>query len=135
MKRFVASLNRSLGAGLGPVLLATLLVAWLLISRLDLLRSHRGRGSTDGVASTKPRLFTGLRDKPSASINLSQLRDIRLDQDDPSLLPIIRSVLVPPSTLPYNLTTKSETSHGQGQLMRKLFKDKVTGRACKANFF
>jgi hypothetical protein len=57
--------------------------------------------------------------------DLGRLRGVNLDQNDPALLPIIRSVLAPPSNLPYKLDTNSESSHGQAQLIRKLFWNKV----------
>jgi hypothetical protein len=59
---------------------------------------------------------------------IEELRSIQMDQNDHALLPIIRSVLVPPSNLPYKLDTNSESSHGHAQLIRKLFRNKVNQR-------
>ena len=56
-------------------------------------------------------------------LTLESLYKTPLDQWDPSLLPL---VLVPPSKLPYNLENgHREHSHGQAQLIKKLFRGMV----------
>ena len=59
-------------------------------------------------------------------LTLESLEESPIDQRDPSLLPLVRKVLVPPSSLPYNLDNEGEHSHGQAQLIKRLFKGKVT---------
>ena len=45
----------------------------------------------------------------------------------PCLMQMLRNVIVPPSNLPYNLENGNrEHSHGQAQLIKKLFKGKVS---------
>ena len=59
-------------------------------------------------------------------LTLESLHKTPLDQRDPSLLPLVRQVLVPPSKLPYNLENgHREHSHGQAQLIKKLFRGMV----------
>ena len=59
-------------------------------------------------------------------MTLESLQKTPLDQWDPTLLPLVRQVLVPPFSGPYNLYNKCEHSHGQAQLIKKLFKGKVS---------
>ena len=51
---------------------------------------------------------------------------LTIDQHSQCLTQIVRNVIVPPSKLPYNLVDGSrEHSHGQAQLIKKLFKGMV----------
>ena len=51
---------------------------------------------------------------------------LTIDQHSPYLTQIVSKVIVPPSKLPYNLVDGSrEHSHGQAQLIKKLFKGMV----------
>ena len=59
-------------------------------------------------------------------VTLKSLQKTPLDQWDPMLLPLVRQVLVPPSSRPYYLNNKCEHSHGQAQLIKRLFKGKVS---------
>ena len=57
---------------------------------------------------------------------LDCLKEIPIDQYSPSLPQIVREVIVPPSELPYNLVNgNKEHSHGQAQLIKKLFQGMV----------
>ena len=61
------------------------------------------------------------------------LKEIQIDQHSPCLTQIVRKVIVPPSKLPYNLVDGNrEHSHGQAQLIKKLFKGMVR-RICTPN--
>ena len=52
---------------------------------------------------------------------------LTFDQHSPRLIQMLRNVIVPPSNLPYNLGNGNrEHSHGQAQLIKKLFKGKVS---------
>ena len=52
---------------------------------------------------------------------------LTVDQHSPCLMQMLRNVIVPPSNLPYNLENGNrEHSHGQAQLIKKLFKGKVS---------
>ena len=70
--------------------------------------------------------FLVVADNRRTLLTLESLQKTPLDQRDPSLLPLVRHVLVPPSSLPYNLDNEGEHSHGQAQLIKKLFKGKVS---------
>ena len=51
---------------------------------------------------------------------------LTIDQYSPCLTQLVRKAIVPPSKLPYNLENgHREHSHGQAQLIKKLFKGKV----------
>ena len=80
-----------------------------------------------------PLVVTGDNRRPMEGnqLTLQSLQKTPLDQRDPSLLPLVRQVLVPPSTLPYNLDSVGEHSHGQAQLIKKLFRGKVMRKSTK----
>ena len=66
----------------------------------------------------------GLENHTAQSLDL--LKEIPIDQCSSGLTQIVRKVLVPPSKLPYNLEDGTrEQSHGQAQLIKKLFKGMV----------
>ena len=51
---------------------------------------------------------------------------LKIDQYSPCLTQMVRRAIVPPSKLPYNLENgHREHSHGQAQLIKKLFKGMV----------
>ena len=65
--------------------------------------------------------------------SLDNLKNTPTDQFSPCLTQIVREVLVPPSKHPYNLQDGNrEHSHGQAQLIKKLFKGMVR-RICTPN--
>ena len=54
------------------------------------------------------------------------LKNTPTDQYSPCLTNIVRQVIIPPSELPYNLVDGTrEHSHGQAQLIKKLFRGMV----------
>ena len=65
---------------------------------------------------------------PSAQSQTDSMLDFRtFDQYSPCLTEMLRKVIVPPSNLPYNLENGNrEHSHGQAQLIKKIFKGKVS---------
>jgi hypothetical protein len=122
--------NMSTAMRSGMIIMAVLLLGCLFTYKLG--RNHPvGQAIAQVVAGGYKQLGLqqyqqeSLPQQQTAEFDLGQLRSVKLDQNDPALLPIIRSVLVPPSNLPYKLDTNSESSHGQAQLMRKLFRNKV----------
>ena len=80
-----------------------------------------------GGTAADPLVVADNRRTPEDDLmTLESLQKTPLDQRDPSLLPLVRHVLVPPSSLPYHLDNEGEHSHGQAQLIKKLFKGKVS---------
>ena len=67
-------------------------------------------------------------EKDSLQSQTENMLDFRtIDQYSPCLMQMLRNVIVPPSNLPYNLENGNrEHSHGQAQLIKKLFKGKVS---------
>ena len=65
---------------------------------------------------------------PSARSQTDSMLDfLTFNQNSPCLTEMLRKVIVPPSNLPYNLENGNrEHSHGQAQLIKKLFKGKVS---------
>ena len=57
--------------------------------------------------------------------SVDDLTNTPTDQNSPCLAQIVKQVLIPPSGLPYNLADDREHSHGQAQLIKKLFEGKV----------
>ena len=88
-----------------------------------------GNITIQSATAVFPLVVTGDNRRPMEEnqLTLQSLQKTPLDQRDPSLLPLVRQVLVPPSTLPYNLDSVGEHSHGQAQLIKKLFRGKVNG--------
>ena len=58
-------------------------------------------------------------------LSVDDLKNTPTDQNSPCLAQIVNQVLIPPSGLPYNLAEDREHSHGQAQLIKKLFEGKV----------
>ena len=70
-------------------------------------------------------IFTTEADSSVAYI-LDNLKNTPTDQYSPCLSQIVREVVVQPSKLPYNLEDgRREHSHGQAQLIKKLFRGMV----------
>ena len=62
----------------------------------------------------------------STHCSLDDVRNTPTDQHSPCLTKVVRKVIVPPSELPYNLVDGTrEHSHGQAQLIKKLFRGMV----------
>ena len=67
-------------------------------------------------------------EKDSSQSQTDNMLDfLTFDQHSTCLVQMLRNVIVPPSNLPYNLENGNrEHSHGQAQLIKKLFKGKVS---------
>ena len=59
-------------------------------------------------------------------LSVDDLKNTPTDQNSPCLAQIVKQVLIPPSRVPYNLAEDREHSHGQAQLIKKLFAEKVS---------
>ena len=81
-----------------------------------------------------PVVVTGNAGYGEEKLTLQSLQKTPLHQRDPSLLPLARRVLIPPSSLPYNLDSVGEHSHGQAQLIKKLFRGKVILESTKQKY-
>ena len=79
------------------------------------------------TCSAQSQTFHGQETYSAQSQTDSMLDFLTFNQNSPCLTEMLRKVIVPPSNLPYYLENGNrEHSHGQAQLIKKIFKGKVS---------